>query len=79
MLQVLRAGGGGLKPLARAAVASLLNASSPSYSSSYPLTPLEVIRLFKGVYQGGMVLVNGSVYWNGNQVKDYFESLYGGL
>lgn len=79
MLQVLQAGGGGIKPLGRAAVASLLNASSPAYSSSYPLTPSEVVRLFKGVYQGGTVQVNGSVYWNSSQVKDYFESLYGGL
>lgn len=79
MLQVLQEGGGGVKSLARAAIASLLNASSPAYRSSYPLTPSEVIRLFNGVYQGGMVQVNGSVYWDSSQVKEYFESLYGGL
>lgn len=79
MLQVLQTGGGGVQSLGRAAVASLLNASSPAYSSSYPLTASEVIRMFRGVYQGGTVLVNGSVYWNSEQVKAYFESLYGGL
>ena len=85
MLQVLMTGGGlndsALKALGRAAVASLLNASSPTYRSSYPLTPQQVIDMFRAVYlPGGTYPIPGStVSWNADQVKDYFESLYGAL
>lgn len=79
MLQVLETGGGlnntNIKALGRATVASLLNALE--FGTDYPLTPERVIQMFNAVYNGGTYAVNSTTSWNRDQVKNYFESLYG--
>lgn len=79
MLQVLNTGGGlndsSLKALGRATVASLLN--SVAFAPTYPLTPAQVIAMFNAVFMGGTYPVNPTTSWNADQVKAYFESLYG--
>ncbi len=81
MLQVLNTGGGlndtTIAALGRATVASLLN--SVFYAPNYPLTPEKVIAMFNAVYKGGSYYVNPTTPWNRDQVKAYFESLYGDL
>jgi hypothetical protein len=81
LAQVLQAGGGlnetSIFALGRAAVASLLNAAK--FAPDYPLTVKQVIDMFNAVCQGGSYQVNDTVAWNADQVKNYFESLYGGL
>ena len=84
MLQVLWAPGGlndtQIYALGRAAVASLLNTFQ--FAGSYPLTAKQVIDMFNAVYTGnGKYTIPGSnpvVMWDRDQVKTYFESLYGG-
>lgn len=82
MIDVLENGGGGDIALARAAVASLLNAYK--FAPDYPLTPIQVQTLFNTTCNGGSINlsaifpgITGSVSWTGSDVKDYFESLYG--
>jgi len=79
LLQVLQTGGGlndtDIAALGRAAVASLLNAAQ--FAPDYPLTGKQVIDMFNAVCNGGDYPINDSVSWNANQVKTYFESLYG--
>lgn len=79
LLQVLETGGGlnnaTVAALGRAAVASLLNAAK--FAPDYPLTGKQVIDMFNAVCNGGVYPINNSVSWNANQVKTYFESLYG--
>lgn len=79
MLQVLKTGGGlndtSIKALGRATVASLLNALQ--FGTNYPLTPERVIQMFNAVYNGGTYQVNATTFWTRDQVKTYFESLYG--
>ncbi len=81
MLQVLQVGGGsndtGIKALGRATVASLLNARQ--FGTDYPLTPERVIQMFNAVYKGGTYQVNATTFWSRDQVKTYFESLYGAM
>lgn len=81
MVQVLSTGGGlndtAIKALGRATVASLLN--SVKFAPDYPLTPAQVIAMFNAVYQGGKYQVNPTTQWDRDQVKNYFESLYGNL
>lgn len=81
LLQVLNTEGGlndtTYKALGRAAVASLLNALA--FTPTYPLSPKQVIDMFNAVYNGGTYKVNATTYWNADQVKTYFESLYGAL
>jgi len=81
MLQVLKTGGGlndtAIAALGRAAVASLLN--SLEFAGDYPLKPEQVIAMFNAVYMGGVYYVNPTTPWDRDQVKTYFESLYGGL
>lgn len=60
--------------LARAAVASLLNAYK--FAPDYPLTPNQVVAMFNAVYLGGSYQINPTTSWNADQVKTYFESLY---
>ncbi|OYY95224.1 MAG: hypothetical protein B7Y41_01570 [Hydrogenophilales bacterium 28-61-23] len=81
MLQVLNTGGGlndtAIFALGRATVASLLN--SLFYAPNYPLKPEQVIAMFNAVYLGGKYQVNPTTFWDRDQVKIYFESLYGSL
>lgn len=81
LLQVLNTGGGlnesTYKALGRATVASLLN--SLAFAPTYPLTPQQVITMFNAVYGGGTYQVNATTFWNADQVKAYFESLYGAI
>ncbi len=81
LLQVLETGGGlndtEIAALGRAAVASLLNAAK--FGTQYPLTGKQVIDMFNTVRSGGVYPINDSVSWNADQVKTYFESLYGNL
>ncbi|NRF66537.1 hypothetical protein HLB44_06045 [Aquincola sp. S2] len=83
MLQVINTGGGlndtAIAALGRATVASLLNAIEfgGSGPDDYPLTQGKIIDMFNAVYLGGTYQVNPSVAWNRDQVKTYFESLYG--
>lgn len=81
LLQVVNTGGGlnesTYKALGRATVASLLNALA--FAPAYPLTPKQVIDMFNAVHAGGTYQVNPSTFWTADQVKTYFESLYGGL
>lgn len=81
MMQVLNTGGGlndtSLKALGRATVASLLN--SVAFAPTYPLTSAQVIAMFNAVFMGGNYQVNATTQWNADQVKTYFESLYGNL
>ena len=78
LLQVLQTGGGlndtSIAALGRSAVASLLNAAQ--FAPDYALTGKQVIDMFNAVCQGGLYQVNASVYWNADQVKTYFETLY---
>lgn len=83
MIQALETGGGGSVALARAAIASLLNAYK--FAPDYPLTPAQVQTLFNATYNGGSITLStvfpslsGTVAWNMDDVKDYFETLYGG-
>ena len=79
LLQVLQTGGGlndtAIAALGRAAVASLLNAAN--FAPNYPLTCKQVIDMFNAVCDGGVYPINDSASWNADQVKKYFESLYG--
>lgn len=83
MLQVLNTGGGlndtVIASLGRATVASLLNAVAfgGNGPDDYPLTQAKIIEMFNAVYLGGTYQVNPSVSWNRDQVRNYFESLYG--
>jgi hypothetical protein len=82
MLQVLETGGGlndtAIASLGRATVASLLNARQFGGSfGSYPLTESQIIEMFNAVYLGGLYQINPSVAWNRDDVRNYFESLYG--
>lgn len=82
MLQILNAGGGltstNINALGRATVASLLNAIV--FAPDYPLTPERVILMFNAVYfNGGTYQVNSTTSWDSDQVKTYFESLYGDM
>lgn len=63
--------------LGRATVASLLN--SYAFAPNYPLTAVQIIRMFNAVYMGGTYQVNSTTFWNRDQVKSYFESLYGAV
>jgi len=78
LLQVLQTGGGlndkDIAALGRAAVASLLNAAN--FAPDYPLTGKQVIDMFNAVCNGGVYQINDSTFWNADQVKTYFESLY---
>jgi len=61
--------------LARAAIASLLNAAK--YAPGFPISTERVIEMFNTVYNGsGQYKINDSTYWNDAQVQAYFESLY---
>lgn len=79
MLEILNTGGGlnesSLKALGRATVAALLNALA--YGEAYPLTAAQVITMFNAVYKGGVYMANGTVPWNADKVKAFFESTYG--
>jgi len=59
--------------LGRAAVASYLNAY---HMLNFPLTQTQVVAMFNAVYGGGTFQVNSTVFWDADDVKDYFESLY---
>jgi hypothetical protein len=62
--------------LARAAIASLLNAAK--YAPGFPVSEERVIEMFNTVYNGsGQYKINDSTSWNAAQVQAYFESLYG--
>ncbi|MCU0811060.1 MAG: hypothetical protein MUE59_08495 [Thiobacillaceae bacterium] len=76
LLQIVAAGGNDNKlvSLARAAVASLLNARQ--FAPDYPLTEDQVVAMFNAVYAGGKYQVNATTAWDQDQVKAYFESLY---
>jgi hypothetical protein len=79
MLQVLNTPGGlndtMIYALGRAAVATILNALS--VGTDYPITVAQAIKMFNAVAPlGGKYQVNGSVYWDDNQVLAYFQSLY---
>ena len=83
MLDGLRARGGGNVAFTRAAIASLLN--SLRFAPDYPLTPVQVQTLFNATCNGGTIAlstvfpgISGTTAWGMSQVKDYFESLYGG-
>lgn len=82
MLDALRAKGGDNVAFARAATASLLN--SLAFAPDYPLTPLQVKALFNATCNGGTITlstvfpgITGTTAWDMNDVKRYFESLYG--
>lgn len=82
MLQVLHTGGGlndtMIASLGRATVASLLNAKQFGGAyGSYPLTQGQIIDMFNAVYLGGTYQINPTVSWDRDQVRNYFESLYG--
>lgn len=81
MLQVLETGGGlnesSLKALGRATVATILNGLA--FGLRYPLKPDKAIEMFNAVCTGGAYPVSAGVSWNADQVKTYFESLYGAL
>lgn len=81
MLQVLNSEGGlndtSLKALGRATVATILNGIQ--WPTTYPVTPDRAIRMFNDVVINGTTQVSPGIFWNENQVKTYFESLYGGL
>ena len=72
--QVLKSNDGGIMPLARATIASYLNAKR--FAPNYPLTPKQVIDMFNAVYTGGTYRVNDSTFWTANDVQAYFETLY---
>lgn len=74
---------------ARVCTASLLSAAkwySPGLSTSYPLTPTQVIGLYKiGAGLAGTALfaelfsgVSPGTTWTKEQIQTYLESLYGG-
>lgn len=82
MLDALRARGGGNIAFARAAIASLLN--SLKFAPDYPLTPTQVQALFNATCNGRTITlstvfpgITGSTAWDMDDVKRYFESLYG--
>jgi hypothetical protein len=72
--QVLKSNDGGIMPLARATIASYLNARR--FAPDYALTPKQVIDMFNAVYAGGAYRVNDSTFWGANEVQAYFETLY---
>jgi len=72
--QVLESTDGGIMPLARATIASYLNARR--FAPDYALTPKKVIDMFNAVYVGGTYRVNDTTYWGANEVQAYFETLY---
>jgi hypothetical protein len=78
MLQVLYTGSGlndtPIASLGRATAASLLNARQ---YADYPLSEAQVIAMFNAVYLGGTYQVNPTVQWTRDDVRTYFESLYG--
>ncbi|MHB0975303.1 MAG: hypothetical protein ACYC0P_13785 [Thiobacillus sp.] len=82
LLQGLQAQGGGNIAFARAAIASLLN--SLAFAPDYPLTPSQVQALFNATCNGGTITlstvfpgITGTTAWGMDDVKNYFESLYG--
>lgn len=79
MLQVLETGGGlndsSLKALGRATVATILNGLQ--FGLRYPLSPDKAIDMFNVVAGGAKYPVSTGVSWDADQVKTYFESLYG--
>lgn len=81
MLQVLNSEGGlndtSLKALGRATVATILNGIQ--WPTTYPVKPERAIKMFNDIALSGSTLVAPGVSWNENQVKTYFESLYGGM
>ena len=82
MLQVLYTGSGlnatPISALGRATVASLLNARQfGGQYGSYPLTEGQIIAMFNAVYLGGTYQINPTVQWTSDDVRNYFESLYG--
>lgn len=81
MLEVLDLGGGlnaSMKAaLGRAAVASLLNAAY--FKVDYPLTEAAVIKMFNDCINSGQFQLPNGAFWTPDQVKGYFESLYGNL
>jgi len=82
MLQVLKSEGGlndnQTKALGRATVATILNGLQ--FGLRYPLAPDKAIEMFNAVSPaGGTYQVAAGVFWNADQVKTYFESLYGAL
>lgn len=72
--QILESNDGGILPLARATIASYLNAKR--FAPDYPLTPKQVIDMFNAVYTGGTYRVNDTTFWTANDVQAYFETLY---
>lgn len=83
MLQGLNTGGGGNIALARAAIGSLLN--SLKFAPDYPLSPAQVQALFNATCNGGTITlstvfpgITGTTAWDMDDVKNYFEKLYGG-
>jgi hypothetical protein len=83
MLEGLNTGGGGSIALARAAIGSLLN--SLKFAPDYPLSPSQVQALFNATCNGGTITlssvfpgITGTTAWDKDDVKNYFESLYGG-
>jgi hypothetical protein len=84
MLQVLNTGGGlnetAIASLGRATVASLLNAKAYGGANAlYPLTQEKIIEMFNAVYLGGTYPVSSTVSWTRDDVRNYFESLYGAI
>jgi hypothetical protein len=76
LLQMVAAEGNDNKlvSLARAAVASLLNAYQ--FAPDYPLTPDQVVAMFNAVYKGGTYQINATTAWDQDQVMAYLVSLY---
>lgn len=79
LLQVLNTPGGlndtMIYALGRSLAATILNALS--VGTDYPITVAQAIKMFNAVCPlGGKYQVNGSVYWDDNQVLAYFQSLY---
>lgn len=72
--QVLESQDGGIVPLARATIASYLNARR--FAPHYPLTAKQVINMFNAVYAGGTYRVNDTTFWGPREVQTYFETLY---
>jgi len=78
LLQVIQSGGGmtptdNYPALGRAAVASWLNAY---HMTNFPLTQPQVIAMFNAVYGGGSYQVNGTTFWDADDVMAYFQGLY---
>jgi len=73
--QVVQNTGNGINNpmLGRAAVASYLNAY---HMLNYPLTQIQIVTMFNAVYNGGTYQVSPTVFWNAEDVKNYFHSLW---